>query len=84
MNVSLCCSYKEGRLPSHKSAKMHMRSFVTEIFSFEDKPMISRYLIVKRNSRSFPDDYSIPSVMISDDGSSISNHSSAESLELHK
>ena len=92
MNVSLCCSYKEGRLLSYKSAKMHMCPVVTEIFSFEDKPTISRYLNRQRELISaavyFPGGCSNPSVTIRDDRSSVflskSNHSSVESLNIHE
>ena len=92
MNVSLCYSYKEGRLLSNKSANKHMCSFITEIFSFEDKPAIPRYS--KRQKEHivaavyFPDGCSNPSVTIRDDRSSVflskSNHSIAESLDVHE
>ena len=92
MNVSLCCSYKEGCLLSYKSAKMHMCPFVTEIFSFEDKPMISRYSNRQKElifaAVYFPGGCSNPSVTIRDDRSSVflskSNHSSVESLNIHE
>ena len=92
MNVSLCCSYKEGRLLSYKSANKNTCPVVTELFSFEDKPTISRYS--KRQKELifaavyFPGGCSNPSVTIRDDRSSVylskSNHSSVESLDVHE
>ena len=92
MNVSLCCSYKEGCLLSYKSAKMHTCPFVAEIFSFEDKPAIPRYS--KRQKEHivaavyFPGGCSNPSVTIRNDRLSVflskSNYSSAESLDTHE
>ena len=65
---------------------------VTEIFSFEDKPVISRYS--KRQKELifaavyFQGGCSNPSITIRDDRSSVylskSNHSSAESLDVHE
>ena len=92
MNVSLSCLYKEGCLLSYKSAKKHTRPFVTEIFSFEDKPAISRYSN-RQKELIFAAVYcqggcSFPSVTIRDDRSSVflskSNHSSVESLIIHE
>ena len=90
MNVSLSCLYKEGCLLSYKSAKKHTRPFVTEIFSFEDKPAISRYSNRQKElifaAVYFPGGCSNPSVTIRDDRSSVylskSNHSSAESFNV--
>ena len=92
MNVSLCCSYKEGRLLLYKSANKNTCPFVTEIFSFEDKPMISRYSNHQKElifaAVYFQGGCSFPSVTIRDDRSSVflskSNHSSAESLNIHE
>ena len=92
MNVSLCCSYKEGRLLSYKSANKNTRPVVTEIFSFEDKPTISRYSNRQKElifaAVYFPGGCSNPSVTIRDDRLSVflskSNHSSAESLNIHE
>ena len=90
MNVSLCCSYKEGCLLSYKSANKNMCSFITEIFSFEDKPTISRYSNRQKElifaAVYFPGGCSNPSVTIRDDRSSVflskSNHSSAELFDV--
>ena len=92
MNVSPCCSYKEGCLLSYKSAKMHTCPFITEIFSFEDKPAITRYS--KRQKELifaavyFQGGCSNPSITIRDDNSSVflskSNHSIVESLNIHE
>ena len=92
MNVSLCCLYKEGCLLSYNSANKNTRPIVTEIFSFEDKPMISRYSNRQKElifaAVYFPGGCSNPSVTIRDDRSSVllskSNHSSAESLNVHE
>ena len=92
MNVSLCCLYKEGRLLSYKSANKNTRPVVTELFSFEDKPMISRYSNRQKElifaAVYFPGGCSNPSVTIRDDRSSVflskSNHSSVESLNIHE
>ena len=92
MNVSLSCSYKEGRLLLYKSAKIHMCPVVTEIFSFEDKPTISRYSNRQKELIFavvyFPGGCSNPSVTIRDDRSSVflskSNHSIVESLNIHE
>ena len=92
MNVSLCCSYKEGCLLSYKSAKMHICPVVTEIFSFEDKPTISRYSNRQKElifaAVYSPGSYSNPSVTIRDNRLSVflskSNYSSAESLDVHE
>ena len=92
MNVSLSCSYKEGRLLLYKSAKIHMCPVVTEIFSFEDKPTISRYSNRQKELIFavvyLPGGCSNTSVTISDDRSSVflskSNHSSAGSLNIHE
>ena len=92
MNVSLSCLYKEGCLLSYKSANKHTRPFVTEIFSFEDKPTISRYSNRQKElifaAVYFPGGCSNPSVTIRDDRSSVflskSNHSSVESLIIHE
>ena len=92
MNVSLCCSYKEGRLLLYKSANKNTRPVVTEIFSFEDKPTISRYSNRQKElifaAVYFPGGCSNPSVTIRDDRSSVylskSNHSSVESLNNHE
>ena len=90
MNVSLSCLYKEGCLLSYKSANKHTRPFVTEIFSFEDKPTISRYSNRQKElifaAVYFPGGCSNPSVTIRDDRSSVflskSNHSSVESFDV--
>ena len=90
MNVSPCCSYKEGRLLLLKSANKNTRPVVTEIFSFEDKPTISRYSNRQKElifaADYFPGGCSFPSVTIRDDRSSVllskSNHSSAESFNV--
>ena len=90
MNVSLCCLYKEGRLLLLKSAKIHMCPVITELFSFEDKPMISRYSNRQKElifaAVYFPGGCSNPSVTIRDDRSSVflskSNHSSAVSFDV--
>ena len=92
MNVSLCCLYKEGRLLLKKSANKNTCPFVTEIFSFEDKPTISRYSNRQKElifaAVYFPGGCSNPSVTIRDDRSSVflskSNHSSVESLNIHE
>ena len=92
MIVSLCCWYKEGRLLLYKSANKNTRPVVTEIFSFEDQPTISRYSNRQRELI-FAADYfqggcSFPSVTIRDDRSSVflsnSYHSSVESLNIHE
>ena len=65
---------------------------ITEIFSFEDKPMISRYSNREKElifaAVYFPGGCSNPSVTIRDDRSSVflskSNHSSVESLNNHE
>ena len=65
---------------------------VTEIFSFEDKPTISRYSNRQKElifaAVYFPGGCSNPSVTIRDDRSSVflskSNHSSVESLNIHE
>ena len=90
MNVSLCCSYKEGRLLLYKSANKNTRPVVAEIFSFEDKPMISRYSNRQKElifaAVYFPGGCSNPSVTIRDDRSSVllskSNHFSAASFDV--
>ena len=92
MNVSLCCLYKEGCLLSYLSANKNTCPFVTELFSFEDKPMISRYSNRQKElifaAVYFPGGCSNPSVTIRDDRSSVflskSNHSSVESLNNHE
>ena len=92
MNVSLCCSYKEGCLLSYKSANKNMCSLITEIFSFEDKPTISRYSNRQKElifaAVYSPGSYSNPSVTIRNDRLSVflskSNYSSAESLDVHE
>ena len=92
MNVSLCCSYKEGCLLSYKSANKNMCSFITEIFSFEDKPTISHYSNRPKElifaAVYSPGSYSNPSVTIRNDRLSVflskSNYSSAESLDVHE
>ena len=92
MIVSLCCSYKEGRLLLCKSANKNTRPVVTEIFSFEDQPTISRYSNRQKElifaAVYFPGGCSNPSVTIRDDRSSVflskSNHSSAGSLNNHE
>ena len=90
MNVSLCCSYKEGRLLSYKSANKNMCPVVTEVFSFEDKPTVSRYSNRQKElifaAVYFPGGCSNPSVTIRDDRSFVllskSNHSSAASFDV--
>ena len=90
MNVSLSCSYKEGRLLSYESANKNTCPFVTEIFSFEDKPAIPRYSKCQKEhivaAVYFPGGCSNPFVTIRDDRSSVylskSNHSSAESFNV--
>jgi len=71
---------------------MHTCSFITEIFSFEDKPAISRYSN-RQKEHIFAAVYcqggcSFPSITIRDDRLSVllskSNHSSAESLNIHE
>ena len=65
---------------------------ITEIFSFEDKPMISRYSNRQKElifaAVYFQGSCSNPSITIRDDNSSvvlsISNHSSVESLNIHE
>ena len=92
MNVSLSCLYKEGCLLSYKSANKHTRPFVTEIFSFEDKPTISRYSNRQKElifaAVYFQGGCSNPSITIRDDRSSVflskSNHSSVESRNIHE
>ena len=92
MIVSLCCSYKEGRLLLYKSANKNTRPVVTEIFSFEDKPTISRYSNRQKElifaAVYSPGSYSNPPVTIRNDRLSVflskSNYSSAESLDVHK
>ena len=92
MNVSLSCLYKEGCLLLYKSANKNTRPVVTEIFSFEDKPAISRYSNRQKElifaAVYFPGGCSNPSVTIRDDRSSVflskSNHSSAESYNNHE
>ena len=71
---------------------MHTCSFITEIFSFEDKPAISRYSNRQKELISaavyFQGGCSFPSVTIRDDRLSVflskSNHSSAKSLNNHE
>ena len=92
MNVSLCCLYKEGCLLSYNIANKNTCPVVTEIISYEDKPMISRYS--KRQKELifaavyFQGGCSNPSITIRDDNSSVflskSNHSSVESLNNHE
>ena len=90
MNVSLCCSYKEGRLLLYKSANKNTCSVVTEKISFEDKPMISCYSNRQKElifaAVYFQGGCSNPSVTIRDDRSSVflskSNHSSAELFDV--
>ena len=92
MNVSLYCLYKEGCLLSYKIANKNTRPVVTELFSFEDKPTISRYSNRQKEHNLaavyFPGGCSNPSVTIRDDRSSVflskSNHSSVESLNNHE
>ena len=92
MNVSLSCSYKEGRLLLYKSANKNTCPVVTEIFSFEDKPTISRYSNRQKEhifaAVCFPGGCSNPSITIRDDRSSVflsnSYHSSVESLNIHE
>ena len=92
MNVSLCCSYKEGRLLLKKSANKNTCPFVTEIFSFEDKPTISRFSNRQKElifaAVYFQGGCSNPSIPIRDDRSSVflsnSNHSRVESLNIHE
>ena len=92
MNVSLSCLYKEGCLLSYNIANKNTCPFITEIFSYEDKPTISRYS--KRQKELifaavyFQGGCSNPSITIRDDRSSVflsdSNHSSVESLNIHE
>ena len=92
MNVSLSCSYKEGRLLLYKSANKNTRPVVTEIFSFEDQPTISRYSNRQKElifaAVYFQGGCSNPSITIRDDNSSVflskSNHSIVESLNIHE
>ena len=71
---------------------MHTCPFVTEIFSFEDKPMISRYSNRQKELISaavyFQGGCSNPSITIRHDRPSVflskSNHSSVESLNIHE
>ena len=71
---------------------MHICPVVTEIFSFEDKPTISRYSNRPKElifaAVYFPGSYSNPSVTIRNDRLSVfhskSNHSSAESYNNHE
>ena len=71
---------------------MHTCPFVTELFSFEDKPMISRYSNRQKELIFLPFYFqggcTNPSVTIRDDRSSVflskSNHSIAESLDVHE
>ena len=71
---------------------MHTCPFFTEIFSFEDKPTISRYSNRQKElifaAVYFQGSCSNPSITIRDDNSSvvlsISNHSSVESLNNHE
>ena len=71
---------------------MHTCHVVTEIFSVEDKPTISRYSNRQKElifaAVYFPGGCSNPSVTIRDDRSSVflskSNHSSVESLNNHE
>ena len=72
------------------SANKNMCPFITELFSFEDKPTISRYSNRQKElifaAVYFPGGCSNPSVTIRDDRSSVflskSNHSSAESFDV--
>ena len=74
------------------SANKNTRPFITEIFSFEDKPTISRYSNRQRElifaAVYFQGGCSNPSVTIRDDRSSVllskSNYSSAESRNIHE
>ena len=69
-----------------------MCPFVTEIFSFEGKPTISRYSNRQKElifaAVYFQGSCSNPSITIRDDNSSVvlskSNHSSVESLNIHE
>ena len=65
-----------------------MCPFITELFSFEDKPTISRYSNRQKElifaAVYFQGGCFNPSVTIRDDRSSISNHSSVESLNNHE
>ena len=71
---------------------MHICPVVTEIFSFEDKPTISRYSNRPKElifaAVYSPGSYSNPSVTIRNDRLSVflskSNHSSAESYNNHE
>ena len=71
---------------------MHTCPFFTELFSFEDKPTISRYANRQKElifaAVYFQDGCSNPSITIRDDRSSVflskSNHSSVESLNIHE
>ena len=92
MNVSLYCSYKEGCLLSYKSANKNTCPVVTELFSFEDKPTISRYSNRQKElifaAVYFQGGCSSSSLKIINDRSSVflskSNYSSAESLHTHE
>ena len=92
MNISLCCLYKEGRLLLYKSANKNTCPVVTEVFSFEDKPMISRYSNRQKElifaAVYFQGGCSSSSLKIINDRSSVflskSNYSSAESLHTHE
>ena len=74
------------------SANNNTRPFITEIFSFEDIPTISRYSNRQKElifaAVYFQGGCSNPSVTIRDDRSSVflseSNHSSVESLNNHE
>ena len=74
------------------SANKNTRPFITEIFSFENKPTISRYANRQKELISaavyFQGGCSNPSITIRDDRSSVflskSNHSSVESLNNHE
>ena len=71
---------------------MHTCPVVTEIFSFEDKPTISRYSNRQKElifaAVYSPGSYSNPPVTIRNDRLSVflskSNYSSAESLDVHE
>ena len=71
---------------------MHTCPFITEIFSFEDKPTISRYSNRQKELISaavyFQGGCSFPSITIRDDRSSVflskSNYSSVESRNIHE
>ena len=72
------------------SANKNTRPFITEIFSFENKPTISRYSNRQKElifaAVYFQGGCSNPSITIRDDRSSVflskSNHSSAESFNV--